>query len=60
MTAKVPTSATGTAMIGNEGGAQVAEEDKDDDGDQHKGLDQGLDHLWIVAWTKTVVSYMTS
>ena len=52
----MPSSTTGTAMVGINGGAEVLQEEEHDEEDEHDRLDQGLDHFLDGIRTNGVVS----
>ena len=56
ITAKVPTSATGTAMSGMIVARRLAEEDEDHDDDEDEGLDQRVLDLADAVLHEFVVS----
>ena len=60
MTAKVPTRATGTAMIGINVARKFPRKMKTTMPTRTKASSSVICTLWIIAWTKTVVSYITS
>ena len=60
MAAKVPTSATGTAMIGIRVARQFPRKMNTTIPTRTKASSSVVSTLWIIALTKTVVSYITS
>jgi hypothetical protein len=60
MTANVPTRATGTAMIGMSVARKLPKKTKTTIATRPKASSSVMITFSTIAWTKTVVSYMTS